>query len=50
MSIDAFERREAISDLKERLLIAEKQRLNGEQTTSLDSAYKRIKERIDCKV
>ena len=50
MSIDVFERREAISDLKERLLIAEKQRLNGEQTTSLDSAYKRIKERIDCKV
>ncbi len=50
MSIDAFERREAIIDLKEKLLIAEEQRLNGEQTTSLDSAYKRIKERIDGKV
>lgn len=50
MSIDAFERREAMIDLKEKLLIAEEQRLNGEQTTSLDSAYQRIKERIDGKV
>ena len=50
MSIDAFEKREAIIDLKEKLLIAEEQRLNGEQTTSLDSTYQRIKERIDGKV
>lgn len=50
MSIDAFERREAMIDLKEKLIIAEEQRLNGEQTTSLDSAYQRIKERIDGKV
>jgi len=50
ISIDAFERSEAIIDLKEKLLIAEEQRLNGEETTSLDSAYKRIKERIDGRV
>ena len=50
MSIEAFERREAILDLKEKLLIAEEQRLNDEKTTSLDSAYSRIKERIDGRV
>ncbi|HLR52126.1 MAG TPA: hypothetical protein VK072_04545 [Candidatus Avamphibacillus sp.] len=50
MSIDAFERREAIIDLKEKLLIAEEQRLNVEKTTSLNSAYQRLKERIDGKV
>lgn len=50
MSIDAFERREVILDLKEKLLYAEEQRLNGEKTTSLDSAYKRIKERINEKL
>jgi prevent-host-death family protein len=50
MSIDAFERREVILDLKEKLLYAEEQRLNGEKTTSLDSAYKRIKEKINEKL
>lgn len=50
MSIDAFERREAMIDLKEKLLIAEEQRLNGEKTTSLDSAYQRIKEKINDKI
>ena len=50
MSIDAFEKREAIIDLKEKLLLAEEQRLRGEKTTSLDSAYQRIKERIDDKL
>lgn len=29
MGIDAFERREALLDLKEKLLLAEEQRLNG---------------------
>lgn len=47
MGIDAFERREALLDLKEKLLLAEEQRLNGEKTTSLDSAYERIKEKIN---
>ncbi len=50
MSIDAFERREALLDLKEKLLYAEEQRLSGEKTTSLDSAYERIKERINGKL
>lgn len=50
MSIDAFEKREAIIDLKEKLLLAEEQRLRGEKTTSLDSAYQRIKEKIDDKL
>jgi len=50
MSIDAFERREAIIDLKEKLLLAEAQRLNGEKMTSLDSVYQRIKERINDKL
>jgi prevent-host-death family protein len=47
MSIEAFEKREALIDLKEKLLVAEEQRLYGEKTSSLDSVYKRIKERID---
>lgn len=47
MSIEAFERREAMIDLKEKLLVAEKQRLSGEKTTSLDSAYQKIREKID---
>ncbi|WP_080873311.1 type II toxin-antitoxin system prevent-host-death family antitoxin [Oceanobacillus timonensis] len=50
MSIDAFEKREAIIELKEKLLIAEEQRLNKEKTTSLDSAYKRIRKKIDDKL
>lgn len=50
MSIKAFERREAMIDLKEKLLVAEEQRLNGEKTTSLNSAYQRIKEKIDGKL
>jgi len=47
MSIDAFERREAIISLKEKLLIAEEQRLNGEETTSLDSTYRKIMDKIN---
>lgn len=50
MSIDAFEKREAIIDLKEKLLVAEEQRLNCDKTTPLDSAYQRIKEKIDEKL
>jgi len=50
MSIDVFEKREAFLSLKEKLLIAEEQRLNGEKTTPLDSAYRRIKEKINEKL
>lgn len=50
MSIDAFEKREAMIDLKEKLLVAEGQRLNGEKTTSLDTVYQRIKDKIDAEL
>jgi len=47
MSIEAFERREAMLDLHEKLLTAEQQRLSGELTISLDNAYKKIKDKIN---
>lgn len=50
MSIDAFEKREAMLNLKERLLYAEMQRISGEPTISLDEAEKRIRERMNAKL
>ena len=50
MSIEAFEHREMILDLREKLLFAEQQRLAGEPTISLDEADKRLKEKINGKV
>jgi prevent-host-death family protein len=50
MSIEAFERREAMLDLREKLLFAEQQRLAGEPTLSLDEVHKRLKEKINGKV
>ena len=50
MSIEAFERREAMLDLREKLLFAEQQRLAGEPTISLETAHKRLKEKVDGKV
>jgi len=50
MSIEAFERREAMLDLREKLLYAEQQRLSGEPAISLDKAYKDIKNRINEKI
>jgi prevent-host-death family protein len=50
MSIEAFERREAMLDLREKLLTAEQQRLSGESTISLDNAYKKIKDKINEKI
>jgi len=47
MSIEAFERREAMLDLREKLMFAEQQRLSGEPTISLNEAHKRLKERIN---
>ncbi|MEA1960818.1 MAG: type II toxin-antitoxin system Phd/YefM family antitoxin [Bacillota bacterium] len=49
MSIEAFERREALLDLKEKLLLAEEQRLAGAPTVSLDEAENRIREKISGK-
>jgi PHD/YefM family antitoxin component YafN of YafNO toxin-antitoxin module len=50
MSIEAFQRREAMLDLKEKLLLAEEQRLAGEPTVSLDEAHKMLKEKINGKL
>ena len=50
MSIEAFERREAMLDLREKLLFAEEQRLAGEPTISLEVAHKRLKEKVNGKV
>ena len=50
MSIDAFERREAMLDLREKLLFAEEQRLAGEPVISLDEAHQRLKEKINGKI
>jgi prevent-host-death family protein len=50
MSIEAFERREAMLDLREKLLFAEQQRLSGEATISLDNAHKLLRAKINEKV
>ena len=50
MSVEAFECREAMFDLCEKLLLAEQQRPSGESTISLDSAYKKIKDKINEKI
>lgn len=46
MSIEAFERREAILKLKEKLLIAKEQKLSGETTISLEDVHEQLKEKI----
>jgi len=50
MSIEAFERREAMLDLREKLLFAEEQRLAGEPTISLEAAHKQLKEKANGKI
>ena len=50
MNIEAFERREKLLDLKEKLLIAEEQRIRGENTLSLDEVHSRLKEKINDKI
>jgi prevent-host-death family protein len=47
MSIDAFEKREALLHLKEKLLMAEEQRLTGTPGIPLDEVKKRIKRKLD---
>lgn len=46
MSIDAFEKREQILELRERVLQAEQERLNGEKTMSVSEARKALRERL----
>ena len=45
MSIDAFERREQMLDLRERVMQAEQERLNGAKTLSVSEARKELRER-----
>jgi prevent-host-death family protein len=47
MSIEAFERREAMLDLREKLLFAEQQRITGEPTIPLNEVHKRLREKIN---
>lgn len=50
MSINAFEKRESILALKEKLLEAEEQRLSGKDTISLKDVKRDLQEKIDGKV
>ena len=47
MNIDAFERREQIIKLRENVMKAEQQRLDGAATLSVEEARKKLRERID---
>ncbi len=46
MSIDAFEQREQMLQLRSNVLRAEQERLQGTNTLSISDARKRLKERI----
>lgn len=45
MSIDAFEKREQMLQLRARVLQAEQERIDGEPTISVSEAKKRLRER-----
>lgn len=47
MSIDAFEKREQVLELRAKVLQAEQERLEGADTLSLSEARKRLGERVD---
>jgi len=47
MNIDAFEKREQILTLREKILQAEQERLNGAETLSVSEAKKRLRERAN---
>ena len=47
MSIEAYNVREEMLDLREKLLTAEMQKLNGAKTYSANEVSKRLKELID---
>ena len=50
MSIEAFEHREAMLDLREKLLFAEEQRLTGAATIPFKTAHKRLKDKVNGKI
>lgn len=45
MNIDAFERREQMLNMRERVLLAEEERLSGAETLSISEARKKLRER-----
>ena len=47
MSIEAFEKREQILQLRAKVLQAEQERLDGTETISISEARKRLRERAD---
>ncbi|HZK37475.1 MAG TPA: type II toxin-antitoxin system Phd/YefM family antitoxin [Clostridia bacterium] len=47
MSIEAFEKREQMLDLRLRILQAEQERISGAETVTVSEARKRLRERIN---
>ena len=47
MSIDAFEKREQILQLRSKVLQAEQERVDGADTINISQARKQLKERVD---
>ena len=47
MNMEAFERREQMLNLREKIIQAEEERLRGERTMSVADARKALKERIN---
>lgn len=47
MSIDAFEKREQMLQLREKVLQAEQERIDGAETLSVSQARKKLRERIN---
>ncbi|MDW2798334.1 type II toxin-antitoxin system Phd/YefM family antitoxin [Clostridium boliviensis] len=47
MSIDAFEKREQVIELRSRVLQAEQERLSGAKTMSVSEARKALRERLN---
>lgn len=47
MSIDAFEKRDQVLQLRAKVLQAEQERLDGAEAISISEARKRLKERIN---
>ncbi|MBO5087283.1 MAG: type II toxin-antitoxin system Phd/YefM family antitoxin [Lachnospiraceae bacterium] len=47
MSIDAFEKREQMLQLREKVLQAERERIDGAETISVSDARQRLRERLN---
>lgn len=47
MSIDAFEKREQMLELRSRVIQAEQERIEGEKTMSVSEAREKMRERVE---